>query len=214
MIRTWVADVTPLYREDIYAKFYRAVPLHRQEKADRIRRREDRALSVGAWALYETALRECRATEEAVFNLSHSGELALCSIEDSGNFGVKVGCDLEKIKQFHENLVRRYFFSSEAAYIFGQKTDEERTEAFYRYWVLKESFMKATRCGMKLGLNTFEILCKGEEQPELVRQPDEIKERYFFKEYKLDRPYRVAVCSTEHAFAGAIKEIDLDTYWR
>lgn len=110
MIRTWVADVTPLYREDIYAKFYRAVPLHRREKADRIRRREDRALSVGAWALYETALRECRATEEAVFNLSHSGELALCSIEDSGNFGVKVGCDLEKINQFHENLVRRYFF--------------------------------------------------------------------------------------------------------
>lgn len=214
MIRTWAADVTSLYDEEIYLKYYREVPPYRREKADKIRYQEDRALSVGAWILYEIARRESGVSEEAVFNLSHSGKYVLCSLEDSGDQNIKVGCDIEEIKKLHEKLIRRYFFESEEKYILGQKTKEEKTIAFYRYWVLKESFMKATRYGMKLGLNTFEIACEEGKQPELLQQPDEIKGNYYFKEYTLDQPYRIAVCSTHNLFTEKLTEADLTAYWR
>lgn len=213
MIKTWVTDVKSLYNEDIYRKYYREMPLHRKTKADKIRHGKDRALSIGAWVLYEIAKRESGASDEAVFNLSHSGQFVLCSIEDSGNTEIKVGCDIEEIKKMHKQLAERYFFESEKEYIFGQPTEAEKTEAFYRYWVLKESFMKATRYGMKLGLNTFEIECKEGKRPRLLKKPDEIKENYFFREYALNAPYKIAVCSTDNLFSEEIIEIDLDTYW-
>ena len=56
-------------------------------------------------------------------------------------------------------------------------SEEEKKIAFYRYWVLKESFMKATRYGMKLGLDTFEILCD-EKGARLLNQPKEICEKF------------------------------------
>lgn len=48
MIYTWAADVAPLLDPIIYEAYYREVPQWRQEKADRIRFSEDRALSIGA----------------------------------------------------------------------------------------------------------------------------------------------------------------------
>lgn len=214
MIRTWVADVTPLYEEEVYLRYYNEVPIHRKEKADKIHYRADKALSIGAWVLYEMARGESNAPETAVFNLSHSGSFVLCSIEDSGEQDIKVGCDIEEIKKLHEKLIRRHFFESEERYILGQKTEEKKADAFYRYWVLKESFLKATRYGMRLGLDTFEILCEEGKQPRLLQKPDEIKEDYFFREYTFDKPYKVAVCSTGNLFAEELVERDLDTYWR
>lgn len=214
MIRTWIADVTALYNEEIYAEYYKEMPAHRKEKADKIRFQKARAQSIGAWTLYEIAKRECKAAEDAVFNLSHSGDMVLCSIEDDKNLQSKVGCDIEQIKKMHGQIVERYFFESERNYILNQNTEEERAEAFYRYWVLKESFMKATRYGMKLGLNTFEIICKECGQPELVRKPDQIEGDYYFKEYTVEQPYKIAVCSTSRLFAEEIVEVDLSTYWR
>lgn len=213
MIRTWAADVTSLYNEETYRRYYKAMPEHRKVKADKIRAPEDRALSIGAWTLYEIAKRESGVSDEAVFNLSHSGQFVLCSIEDSGNINIKVGCDIEEIKKLHEKLIKRYFFESEERYILEQPTEELKTVAFYRYWVLKESFMKATRYGMKLGLQTFEISCKEGEQPVLLTKPAEIRETYYFQEYTLDKPYRIAVCSTGNLFEENITEVDLNTYW-
>lgn len=214
MIRTWIADVTSLYNEETYQRYYKAMPEHRQAKADKIRFQEDRALSIGAWTLYEIAKRESGVSDKAIFNLSHSGQFVLCSIEDSGNSEIKVGCDIEEIKKLHEKLIKRYFFESEERYILGQPTEEMKAAAFYQYWVLKESFMKATRYGMKLGLHTFEIACKDGEQPTLLTKPAEINGEYYFKEYTLDKPYRVAVCSTSNLFEEKITEVNLNTYWR
>lgn len=213
MIKTWAADITALYEEEIYWKYYREMPLHRREKADGILKKENRVQSIGVWTLYEIARRETGINESAAFNLSHSGQFVLCSIEDSQDKDVKVGCDIEKIGKAHMKLAGRYFLKAEKEYIFGQATEKERAEAFYSYWVLKESFMKATRFGMKLGLDTFEIRCREEGQPELVKQPGMIKEKYFFREYQWDKPYKIAVCSTKNDFAEELAEIDLSTYW-
>ena len=67
MIYTWAADVAPLLDPIIYEAYYREVPQWRQEKADRIRFSEDRALSIGAYVLYQKALRESGLSTEMCF---------------------------------------------------------------------------------------------------------------------------------------------------
>ena len=207
MIRTWITDVSVLYKDDLYEQYYRTVPEFRQRKADRIKVKEDKALSIGAWVLYQEALKQCKEAKDSIFNLSHSGKYALCTVV-CGEKDVKAGCDIEEIKKFHEKIVQKYFCNSEKEYILSKETDEQRREVFYRYWVLKESFAKATRYGMKIGIDSYEIRCT-EEEAILINQPDYIKEKYYFREYKMDIPYKIAVCATSNNFAENIEIIDL-----
>ena len=207
MIKTWIMDVSALYEDEIYQKYYDTVPLFRQKKADRIKPKEDKALSIGAWVLYQKALKQCKETEKSVFNLSHSGNYVLCTIVCEEK-NVKAGCDIEKIRGFHEKIVQRYFCDSEKKDIFLKETEEQKKETFYRYWVLKESFAKATRYGMTIGLDSYEIRCTNENAV-LIRQPKYIKEKYYFHEYKMDIPYKAAVCSTSSNFAKKIETIEI-----
>ena len=203
MIQTWIADVTSLLNQDVYQEYYKNVPVWRQEKADKIRFAEDKALSVGAWTLYEKMKKAYNLKDDAPFNLSHSGNYVLCSVEDSGNPSVMVGCDLEKIQEPRMKLAKRFFCENE------YKMVEEDPENFYRFWVLKESFMKVTKLGRKLGLDRFEIDITG-EKPVLKRKPEEIDGKYYFKEYKLEGVlYRIAVCANQDDFAGGIALVNL-----
>ncbi len=204
MIRTWIGDVTSLLEEEQYKQYYEKVPAFRREKADKLRFQEDKALSVGAWTLLEMMREAYGLGEEAVFNLSHSGSLAMCSIEDGQDLKVKVGCDVEQIKKPHLNIAKRFFSKNECRYI------EKEEQHFYRFWVLKESFMKATRLGMKLGLNTFEFDFTEEDVPILVLKPEEIEGTFYFKEYQVEGlPYCMAVCSTSNQFAEEVQMVRL-----
>lgn len=213
MIQTWIVDVTPLMDGQTYRKYYAMLPGWRKEKADRMRRGEDKALSVGAWILYQCMLKEYGISEDAVYNLSHSGRYALCSLEVSeilkregdeplktDDGAVKLGCDVEMIGEFQPKIAKRFFCPSEEAYILEQDSSELQAETFYRYWVLKESFVKATRQGLKIDLRSFEIgMTDGD--PKLIRQPEEYPEKYYYREYQVAAgDARVAVCSTESEF--------------
>lgn len=209
-VYTFIADVTPLYEADVYAWNYALVPDFRREKADRLGEREAQAQSVGVWRLWMLAqewLREREpGTEYPVFNLSHSGKYVLCSVPPAGE---KTGCDIEKIGAFRGKLAERFFCPEEYDFLMAQE-EEVRRETFYRYWVLKESFMKATRQGMKMGLDTFSIrLDSASGRPELVRQPEDVKETYYYQEYQAPGA-RIAVCSTCMHFAEKIKNISLN----
>lgn len=201
-ILTFIADISPLLEDHNYKKVYGLLPDFRREKADRLHFQTDKAQSAGAWRLWMLAKKYCHENgmdKEALnFNLSHSGRYVLCSAAPAGE---KVGCDVETIKEFREPLARRFFCPNEYADIMAQNAALRR-ERFYRYWVLKESFMKATRQGMAMGLDSFEINLNGEgaENPVLDRQPADVQEKYYFKEYEA-RGARVAVCSTCEHFA-------------
>lgn len=98
-----------------------------------------------------------------------------------------------------------FFCASESQRIVEQNTEVERAEEFYRYWVLKESFMKATRLGMKLGLISLRLDCK--EGSPYHKQPEEFQ-RYYFKEYTIaDIPYKIAGGSNCSEFS--IERLDL-----
>ena len=46
-VKTFLADISDLLNEKNYQKIYKKVPAFRQEKADRLKHREDQAQSVG-----------------------------------------------------------------------------------------------------------------------------------------------------------------------
>lgn len=195
MVKTWIADVEPLYEKECFERYYRGLPEFRRKKADALKNLEMKAQSVGVWSLWEKIRKEYRLSEGCVFNFSHSGTYAMCAVELTGR-RVRVGCDLEKVGPLRMKVAGHFFCQEEYEKILEKKTEEERSELFYRYWVLKESFMKATGRGMALPVNSFCISLG--RPPVLVRQPAEFSEKYHYREYaKEGLPYKMAVCSTD-----------------
>jgi len=116
---------------------------------------------------------------------------------------IQVGCDIQQIGRAREHLAKRYFCGSEYEAVMSGKTPEERADIFYRYWVLKESFLKATRFGMKLSLDSFEIRLGN--PPVLIRKPDLFRQDYYYREYEHpNKLYKMAICSTEKEIAADI----------
>lgn len=210
MIRTWMADVSSLLDKEIYSQYYQQVPTFRREKADKILQQSGKALSVGVWILLQRMRREYGIGEDAVYNLSHSGCYALCAVDDCGRTDVRIGCDIEGVKKPRMQVAEHFFCSSEVRYILAQNSEKKRTEEFYRYWVLKESFMKATRMGMRLGLNEFEIGFTEGDVPYLIKQPDAFPQKYFFREYAVEEPdYKIAVCSDSRDISEKFEKVIL-----
>jgi 4'-phosphopantetheinyl transferase len=82
------------------------------------------------------------------FNVSHSGTAGLIAIA-----GSEVGIDVEEIKPRAdlEGLAKRVFTEREREAISGDAL------AFYRHWVAKEAFVKATGRGVA-SVRSFEVL--------------------------------------------------------
>ena len=99
-VKTFLADISDLLNEKNYQKIYEKVPAFRQEKADRLKHREDQAQSVGAWYLWMKIQERHKIPQDAgqSFNLSHSGKYVLCS---AGVSGERVGCDIECMRKYH-----------------------------------------------------------------------------------------------------------------
>ena len=153
-------------------KGYESVSEKRKEKIDFYRFDKDKKLSCGVYLLLQKMLKEENIPnpifktekyekpyisnyKDIHFNLSHSGNTVCCAISDK-----EIGCDVEFID--HEidlDIAKNYFFNSEYENI--MKSDNPSDE-FFKYWVLKESYMKYTGLGFNLELNSFEILINKE----------------------------------------------------
>ena len=198
IIHTWLAEVSALHEENIYQEYYEKVPDFRKEKADRARMQRDKALSVGAWTLFERMKKEYHLQDPVLYNLSHSGNYVLCTIAIGNDAQNQLGCDLEAIGKEHDAIAKKYF------------TPEEQAEEFYRIWVLKESFMKATRMGMKLPIHAFSFAFDENNRAYLKKQPEQFSKQYYFKEYELEElAYKIAVCADCDAFAEEIQLVKL-----
>ena len=207
MVKVWLADITPLLEESVYRQYYQELPDWRRKKADKYCFAKGKAESAGVWSLWRRVRAQYALGEDAVFNLSHSGGYALCAFSDQSE--VKVGCDLEEIKEFRQPVAKRFFCQSEYEHIMREE-GEDRIRMFYRYWVLKESFMKATRQGMAMDMRSFEIGWNEADTPVLLRKPKEYPEEYVYQEYgEKAVNARIAVCTTDHEIDGQLHVLRL-----
>ena len=212
MIETWIADIRYLKNRDCFEKHYSSLPKWRKEKADQLKTPLKKAQSVGAWILWQEIQRKYQSEESEVlgtFNLSHAGDYVMCSVDRSKQVGIQIGCDIEKVKPVNLSVAKRFFCPAEYDRIMAEDTRDKKTETFYRFWVLKESFVKATKKGFRIDPRSFEIVLT--TPPTLLRQPKEFTSKYYYQEYEWNEiPYKMAVCATTPIIAQEINREFID----
>ena len=140
--------------------------------------------------------------ENLYFNVSHSGELAVCAIAPC-----EVGCDVEKVRDRKLAVARRFFTPEEYEVICSQENAEARQRLFFRFWTLKESFLKVTGEGLRLGLDSFQII-PGEEKISVIQNVDH--RAYYFKEYEAAKDYCCAVCAVQETFEAQVRRVNME----
>ncbi|XP_064638099.1 L-aminoadipate-semialdehyde dehydrogenase-phosphopantetheinyl transferase-like [Lineus longissimus] len=155
------------------------------------------------------------------FNVSHQGKLAVLATE----FDKDVGIDVMEITQprgsksvadfFH--TMRRQFTDDEWEAIKEPMTDSGRLARFYRFWCLKESYVKAVGIGIGYSLQrlSFKIstpqLRQGNLTKDTVLFIDGIKEvMWEFHETMVDEHHCTAVAVRKTTHQGQNEECDCD----
>ena len=87
--------------------------------------------------------------------------------------GRDVGIDLELERDDVEtlSLAERFFFGTERAAI-AAATADVRTRTFFRYWVAKESVLKAQGVGLRFPLDGFSVHFSADGDTASVRSSD------------------------------------------
>ena len=93
--------------------------------------------------------------EDLHFNLSHSGDLALCALD-----GAPVGVDVQLVREWRPSLPRRVCSGLELAWLEGQP---ELWPAFTLLWVLKEARAKESGRGLTSSIRDIRVPLPGPE---------------------------------------------------
>lgn len=176
MIDLYILSTANLDDPRVHQEWKEKLPDGRWEKAVRLVSPKERKNSAGAGWLMSYAFREKGIPldkkyfslgkhgkpEHALvhFNLSHSGEYAVCAMAKK-----EVGCDIQKITAAREKIMRRFFSPEEERYVWqgkepGEKEPDTKAERFTRIWTRKESYVKRTGEGLTQDLR--EIPCLGD----------------------------------------------------
>jgi 4'-phosphopantetheinyl transferase len=122
------------------------------------------------------------------FSLSHSGNIAVCSI---GDFPLGVDTDTARCT---ERIAKRYFHPDETSYILSLD-ETSKSDALGRIWVAKEAFTKAIGKGLTFPLNGFKVELT--PYPALLFQ-DVSELPYKLFEYRFGE-YFICLCAAEDA---------------
>lgn len=125
------------------------------------------------------------------FNLSHSGSIALCAFGD-----VDLGADIQQIRERIPQKTAKILSSQEKEYLLS-KEGRGQAEAFYQIWARKESLMKWDGRGLRLPMQTLNVVQNGELVNELIFEGKTV----LFHEYSF-YGYAVNVCWEKEPFSA------------
>lgn len=127
------------------------------------------------------------------FNLSHSGELALCVL----GYQRKVGIDIERLKPIKrlDGMMERCLSTAELAQIQSIPVSEQ-LESFLQRWTCKEAYLKAIGSGLTQSMQTVEVqLCP----PQLVCVPHDCPQGWHLDIVSLPESYVGALVTAGQA---------------
>lgn len=81
------------------------------------------------------------------FNISHKDDIIICGLSD-----VECGIDIEKIKPFNQNLIKR-ICSFDEIKLLSESSNKEET--FAKIWTVKESYLKYKGIGIAADLRSI-----------------------------------------------------------
>lgn len=120
---------------------------------------------------------------EIQFNISHSSHLVVCAAADT-----VLGVDVERIRPFRSQMIQK-ILSSEEQEMFSRKrmNEEEQRRLFFQLWTLKESYVKAVGCGIRMPLKSISFLL---DQGKIQCS----QKQYQFWQTELQNQYVLSVC--------------------
>ncbi|MEM7795212.1 MAG: 4'-phosphopantetheinyl transferase superfamily protein [Cyanobacteria bacterium P01_C01_bin.118] len=94
------------------------------------------------------------------FNLSHSGEYALCGVARK-----TLGVDIEHLRPMDrlDGLISRCLAPCEQT-VLARIPSEQQSATFLKYWTCKEAYLKATGQGISESLSAIEVIFDPEPQ--------------------------------------------------
>ncbi|MCI8300013.1 MAG: 4'-phosphopantetheinyl transferase superfamily protein [Lachnospiraceae bacterium] len=212
MKQVYKLNTTILEDPETFFGFYEKLSDKRRRKIAGYRMKKDQMLSLGAGILIDKGLQNFGLREAKVriaegmygkpyfpdypdihFNVSHSEQMVIAVFAD-----IEVGCDIEYTDAIDLKLAEKFFCRSEYEFIMKHQ-NQERKEAFYRIWTMKESFMKAVGSGMMLPMNEFYIKIGRQIQVEQRFNNEEYgiedwKEGEYHAAFCWNRGKKVTVC--------------------
>lgn len=223
MIHTYYADVRCLQNPALFRERLTRLSPYRQTKIALLKHARDKNRSLAAGLLLDHALAVYGLQEKSqeyelgpwgkpalkhnpqlCFSLSHSGNLAICSLGDK-----PLGNDIEQVREGRLQVADRFFAKEELDWLYAGESGEEQTRRMFRLWTMKESFLKATGRGMSLPLQEFAI--HRDEGSGRVRVRHSVDGKYYhMKEYQEIEGYCTAVCCQEGGdFAYSMLPVEL-----
>lgn len=104
------------------------------------------------------------------FNISHDGNLVVLAGEENTIVGIDIMRNCYKggktLNEFFR-IMHRNFHINEWAYI-KKGTNTEQIDSFYRFWCLKESYVKATGTGLTIDLKQICFVPKSELKKNVI----------------------------------------------
>ena len=134
------------------------------------------------------------ATSHIEFNLSHSGDVALCAV----TLGETVGVDVERVRDLRDmqGLANRFFSAHEAREL-DQEPSDRQLESFFRCWTRKEAYVKAIGQGITCPLDSFAVTLTADAPPQLLHiDEDETVAANWSMVTIMPQPYYVGALAT------------------
>lgn len=133
---------------------------------------------------------------EIDFNISHSSKYVVCAITKNA----KIGIDIEKHRKINVDLFQKYFDENEWHEI---ESSENKTQAFFNLWTIKESAIKCDGRGVEILGKTHKIYNSNNLQQ--VACDDAL---FYYQKIRIDSNYDCCVCSN-NMFKNNIFKIEL-----
>lgn len=117
---------------------------------------------------------------EIKFNLSHSGEMAVCILTKN-----EVGIDIEKMRKYNPKVANKILSDEEWEIL--QKS-EQKDKDFTKFWTLKEAYGKYT--GKGLGMDFKQIKFCWQEDGRIGCSDEKV----LLYQYEIEQEYILSVC--------------------
>jgi len=131
------------------------------------------------------------------FNISHSKDLAICVMHP----GQEVGVDVEPIDRQIDSGTASSVLIEREWESYSESPEEQRSEVFIKYWVLKEAYIKATGRGLFMPLTDFFFEFDNAGNPQLnsrLTEGEEAEDWSFF-EFQPAGGYAAAAAIRNHS---------------
>lgn len=214
MVKVLYTRVQESLPSGLYQEYLSLLPPLLQEKNTRFVQWNDRLLHLAGQLLLREALQETYGSNDCLqqikynqynrpylpggfdFNISHSGEYAICLIAD----GMQVGVDIEEIRDINPDEFADVMTAAQWRQI-QQAPDPTRT--FFTYWTIKESVIKADSRGLSIPLQDIIIendkaFCDGRT--------------WFLKALPVDREYGACMATSKAVEDITFRQIHLNNF--